>query len=109
MHKGNARRAEAVGPYQFFMLALCVWALLTLAASTFLNLDDDVLQVLRYADTAVCVLFLFDFCYTLYRAENRWKYLLTWGWIDLLSSVPTVGSLRLGRLGRLMRIVRVLR
>ena len=33
----------------------------------------------------------------------------TWGWIDLLSSIPTVDTLRWGRAGRMMRIIRVLR
>lgn len=106
----TATDAKTLGsPYQLFMLALCVWALLSLAIGTAVPLSPETLTVLDYADTAVCALFFADFLYTLYTAPNRWRYFLTWGWIDLLSSLPTIGALRLGRAGRLLRILRVLR
>lgn len=98
-----------VGPYQLFMLTLCIWALLTLSAGTFFRLDPATQTILDYADTAVCVLFFVDFLYTFIRAPNKTRYFLTWGWIDLLSSIPTVGPLRWGRAARAMRILRVLR
>jgi len=98
-----------VGPYQLFMLALCLWALMTLTAGTFFRLDPETQTILDYADTAVCALFFIDFLNTFVRAPNKTRYFLTWGWIDLLSSIPTVGSLRWGRAARAMRILRVLR
>lgn len=107
---GPSTDATPLGsPYQLFMLVLCVWALLSLAVGTAVPLAPETLTVLDYADTTVCALFFADFLYTLYTAPNRWRYLLTWGWIDLLSSLPTVGALRLGRAGRVLRILRVLR
>lgn len=102
-------RTSLGSPYQLFMLALCVWALLSLAVGTAVPLSAETLTVLDYADTAVCAIFFADFLYTLYTAPNRWRYFFTWGWIDLLSSVPTVGALRWGRAGRALRILRVLR
>ncbi len=42
-------------------------------------------------------------------AKTTVWYLLTWGWIDLLSSVPTIGVFRWGRAARVMRILRVIR
>jgi Ion transport protein. len=72
-------------------------------------LDADASRLLSYADNAVCVLFLLDFFVTLARAKNRWKYFVTWGWIDLLSSIPAVDALRVGRTARVLRILRVLR
>jgi voltage-gated potassium channel len=96
-------------PYQLFMLALCLWALLSLAAGTVLSLDAETLALLAMADNAVCGLFLVDFVLNLYRAPRRWTYMATWGWLDLLSSIPTVGVLRWGRAARVFRILRVLR
>jgi voltage-gated potassium channel len=96
-------------PYQLFMLMLCLWALATLAASAFIPMDDDTETILIYADTAVCGLFFLDFLGTLYRSPHRWHYFMTWGWIDLLSSIPATGPLRLGRTARAMRILRVVR
>lgn len=96
-------------PYQLFMLSLCVFALVALAVERFVDLSDPMGEVLQYADEAVCVIFLLDFGYSLATASNRWRYLRTWGWIDLLSSIPTVAALRVGRAARVLRIIRVLR
>ena len=98
-----------ITPYQFFMLALCVWTLLVLAAGTFLRLSGPTRDILVYADNAICALFFLDFLISFYNAPRRVNYLLTWGWIDLLSSIPAIDVLRWGRAARVMRILRVLR
>ena len=61
--------------------------------------------------TAVCVLFFIDFCTSLWRADDRRRYLFTWGWLDLLSSCDArcgaVGSRRSD--ARLFRVLRGMR
>jgi voltage-gated potassium channel len=109
MNRVTQSTQKDVTPYQLFMLALCLWALLTLGLGTFFPLSDDTRTILLYADNVVCVLFLIDFLLSLYRAPRKAHYLMTWGWIDLLSSLPTVGGLRWGRVARVMRILRVIR
>ena len=71
---------QGVSPYQFFMLALCVWAILSLAAGTVWHLDSETKTILDFADNAVCGLFFIDFVLSLYRAPRRWTYFATWGW-----------------------------
>lgn len=95
--------------YQVFMLFLCIYALLALSAETLLpeSLQDRVL--LDYVDYFICAVFFVDFLLNLAGAENKWRYLRTWGWIDLLSSVPSIEVLRIGRLARILRILRLLR
>lgn len=101
---------EQIGlAYQAFMLFLCVYAILNFLASLLFPLTDSTKMVLQYADTAVCVVFFIDFLLNLRRASNKWHYFFTWGWIDLLSSIPAINALRVGRLARLLRILRVLR
>lgn len=95
--------------YQVFMLSLCLYALGALATESFLSLDASTREILQYADNGVCVLFFLDFLVSLFRAPKKWRYLYTWGWIDLASSVPTVDALRWGRAARIARIFRVLR
>lgn len=95
--------------YQLFMLVLCVYALVVLAAKVAFPLDSATVQVLEYADTFVCLIFLADFVYSLWTAEKRWKYLLEWGWLDFLSSIPAIDVARWGRAARILRIFRVLR
>ena len=104
----NTARPESV-PYQLFMLALCVYTLLALAAEVVLRPGGEIRLLLGYADTAICAVFLFDFLLCIYRAPSRWRYLYTWGWLDLASSIPTIDVARWGRAARAARIVRVLR
>ena len=96
-------------PYVIFSLALSVIALLIVSLDNFGELSGEAVQVLVYADLAVCALFFADFCVSLARAENRLQYMARWGWLDLLSCIPNVDALRWARLGRVVRIVVVLR
>jgi voltage-gated potassium channel len=91
------------------MLALCLYALGALGAQTVFELSPETSTILDYADTGVCALFLLDFALSLLRAPDRWAYVRTWGWIDLLSSIPALDIGRWGRIARLVRVFRVLR
>jgi len=104
-----AAALEVFGPYELYMLVLCVFAVLVLAADTLLPLSAGTKQVLAYTDTALCVLFFADFIRNLIKAPDRLRYLIRSGWLDLASSIPSIDLLRLGRLSRIARIFRVLR
>jgi voltage-gated potassium channel len=95
-------------PYQLFMLGLCIYVLIALAADTFFNLSDAASRILYYVDNAICFIFIADFFICLSRAKNKLDY-LKWGWIDLISSIPMLSYARWGRLVRIFRILRVLR
>jgi voltage-gated potassium channel len=95
--------------YELFMLALCVLALAGIVVQHAFLLDPEIELVLDYADALICFGFAIDFVVTLWGAPNRWKYLVTWGWLDLLSSIPTLDLARWGRLSRMARIARILR
>lgn len=103
------RLANASVGYQIFMLVLCVYSLGILAFQAAKPTDPATVIILEYADFAVCTVFLMDFLVSLFRAENRLKYLVTWGWLDLLSSIPTMDLARWGRAARILRVFRVLR
>jgi voltage-gated potassium channel len=95
--------------YQLFMVALSVLSLATIAVQNAFRLDPEVELLLEYADTALCVAFLADFVRTLWRTPDRGRYMMTWGWLDLLSAIPTLEVARWGRLARIARLARVLR
>lgn len=106
----EAARARPASPgYQLFMLALCVFALASLAARSTVALAPETGTVLEYADLAICAFFFADFLICLWRAPNRTRYFFSWGWLDLVSSIPSVDVARWGRAARVLRIVRVLR
>ncbi len=96
-------------PYEMLILALSLYALGVLALEVVFPLDPGTREILGWADTALYAVFFFDFSLHLGRAENRWRYFVTWGWVDLVSSIPTISVLRVGRAARVFRIFRVLR
>ncbi len=95
-------------PYDIFILVLCTYVLIELAIETFLPIDDTTLAILEYLDTGVCLIFIGDFVRNLYQAKRKLEY-LKWGWIDLISSLPTFDTFRIGRAFRVFRILHVLR
>jgi voltage-gated potassium channel len=96
-------------PFELLILALSIYALAALALEGMVSLEPGTVELLAWADTAVCVVFLIDFGLRFVRAENRWHYMATWGWLDLISSIPTIPVFRLGRIARVFRILRLLR
>lgn len=102
------RSNSDVHPREILMLGLSVYVLAALAAEAALPLSPATKVVLQYADTGICAIFLADFFTRLAQAQDR-KAFLKWGWIDLLSSIPTLDAARAGRAVRVVRILRVLR
>jgi voltage-gated potassium channel len=101
--------ARDVAPYQLFMLGMSVFALILVALAASMPRNTEVRQLIGMADNAMCAVFFVDFVYNLSIADNRWRYLRTWGWLDLLASIPAVGVLRTARLARVVRLLRILR
>lgn len=99
---------EHVSPFQFFVLALSFYVLGAMVADTFFTLPPEISQLLGYMDYVVCSVFFIDFCLRFYRAPNRWRYMLRWGWLDLLACIPA-GWFQAARLARVVQVVRVLR
>lgn len=95
--------------YDVLILVVSLLAMASLACVTLLNPSEQAVHVLETADFAVCILFLADFVVSLVRAENKLAYLLSWGWLDLLSSLPAVAVARWGRAARVIRLLRLLR
>jgi voltage-gated potassium channel len=109
MHDDATAARKPSAAYQLFMLALCIYALLALAVERFVPLSEDIKRLIDYADFGVCLIFFVDFLVSFFTARSRWRYFVIWGWMDLLSSIPAAGALRIGRAARVMRIFRVLR
>jgi voltage-gated potassium channel len=95
--------------YQIFMLVLSVFSLVVLLLEVIFRRDAEVARVLDRADSFVCLFFLGDFVYSLVKAPRKLYYLATWGWIDLLSSIPVLEAARWGRVARIARLLRLLR
>ncbi|MCW3089459.1 MAG: ion transporter [Ferruginibacter sp.] len=100
--------SEKLGFLNILILVLSVYVLVALMLDTFLKLPRELSRILTIIDDIICVVFLFDFAKRFYEAENKWKF-MKWGWIDLVSSIPTLEFMRVGRALRLIRLLRILR
>src|SRR5262245_27880430 len=103
--------------YNIFILVLTVMSLAVMVL-LFLPFDNATIDLLTFYDNFICVIFLADFAYTMWRAPSKSHYFFKQrGWLDLIGSVPSfqnpvlryAGLLRLARLSRLARITRLLR
>lgn len=104
----DSNRPRSPG-YQVFVLSLCFVALLLLLVQGVIRIDPQSRTILDYVDNTICFLFLVDFVICLFRAPEPLKYFYTWGWLDLLSCIPSIEIMRWGRVARIFRVFRVLR
>lgn len=100
--------AKATG-YRLFILCVSVVSLLVIAAMMLVPMDQETYRLMSYIDLLACAVFLTDFFRQLYKAESRVRYLYTWGWVDLLASIPSVDAFRWGRAVRLVRVAQLIR
>lgn len=106
---------ERPTPWALFVAALSVLVLVAVGLPLVPGLDPGTRRIVEWMDVGFCLVFLADFAIQVATARDRGRYLRTWGWLDLVSSLPLQwlvpgGELaRLGRAARLVRIVRLLR
>jgi len=100
--------AKATG-YRLFILSVSVMSLLVIAAMMLVPMDPETYRLMGLIDIVACGVFFADFLRQLYRAESRWRYLYTWGWLDLIASIPSIDAFRWGRAVRLVRVAQLLR
>lgn len=99
---------EHVTPFQLLLLALSIFVLASMAVEVAFRLPPDVSAILEQIDNLICAVFFIDFAYRLHGAPRKWEF-LRWGWVDLVSSIPTIDAFRWGRLVRIIRVLRLLR
>ncbi len=109
MRKDKNKTNSKITHWQLLMLFLSVYVLIALFIQTLPIMNNPgVAEILDIIDNVVCFIFIGDFFYTLFTTDDKKKY-LKWGWIDLISSIPTISFLRWGRFFRVIRIFRLLR
>ncbi|MGL1887921.1 MAG: ion transporter [Reichenbachiella sp.] len=94
--------------FQTLLLILSIYVVIELYVSSVIDYPHNIALILERIDFVICLLFLYDFFTGIIRADDKWKYFKT-HWIDLVSSIPMVGVLRVGRIFRIIRILRVVR
>lgn len=104
----QSKNSPKITNWQIIMLFFSIYVLIAMAVDTIFKIDKRTSELLRIFDNLICGVFIFDFFLSLITSKNKLSY-LKWGWIDLISSIPTIQIFRWGRLVRVFRVLRILR
>lgn len=102
------KNQENLSYFNIIILILSIYVLIALMVDTFIKLPTEVSRLIGMVDNLICIVFLLDFFIRLFKAKNKLDF-MKWGWIDLISSIPTIYILRFGRAIRLIRLFKILR
>ena len=97
-----------IGYLNILVIILSIYVLVALLVDTIFKLPPETSRIIDMIDNVICVFFIIDFFIRFYQAENKLRF-MRWGWVDLISSIPTLNFLRAGRTLRLIRLIRILR
>jgi voltage-gated potassium channel len=97
-----------IRPFDWIILGLSIYVVVELYLSLVLAYAPWVRTTTEWVDFGICMVFIGDFFIRLRGAEDR-RAFIAGNWIDLASSIPTVGMLRAGRVARIIRIFRLFR
>ncbi|MEN9968410.1 MAG: hypothetical protein RIR94_585 [Bacteroidota bacterium] len=99
---------EKLRLFDFLILILSTYVLVALLVDTFFDIPREISRLLNIIDDFICILFLIDFSIRFKNSESKINF-MKWGWIDLISSIPSFDILRYGRALRILRVLRVIR
>jgi voltage-gated potassium channel len=108
-HTTTASAAKKLTTYDLAIGILAIFSLIILVLLIFVPLSSSTADVLSSTENLLCIVFLFDFFRSLFRAQKKWGYFVRGGgWLDLLGSLP-FSKFAVFRIARLFRVVRVMR
>ena len=93
--------------YNLTVAIITVFILIALLVDVLTTLPTEISKLVKYADWVVCIFFFYDFLLTFSKAPHKIKYLYTWGWIDLLASIPVNSWFRYGKAFRIFRLFKI--
>ncbi|MBY5981340.1 potassium channel family protein [Ferrimonas balearica] len=97
-----------LSPRELGMMLLSLFSVIVVLTIVFSDPDRETVRLLIKIDFAICMIFILNFFYGLWRATDRKLYLRT-HWIDLVASIPVVEQLRFVRIFQILRVVRLIR
>src|SRR5437763_17026245 len=98
---------KRISTYSLCIAMLALISFINFILLIFVSLPAQIHDVLTPLDILIALIFLGDFFFRLLRVSNKWQYLRTSGWLDLLSGIP-YPIFNIARLSRLLRLLLVL-
>ena len=99
---------KRISTYSLCIAMLALISFINFILLIFISLPAQIHDVLTLLDILIALIFLADFFFRLVRVSNKWQYLRTWGWLDLLSGIP-YPIFNIARVARFVRVVFVMR
>ena len=96
-------------PFEILMAGVSIYSIIVVVIQLSLPQQSEMRALFSYFDNLSCLIFVIGFITHLCREQNRWKYLITWGIVDLVSAIPMFPLLRFIRLIRVFRLILVVR
>lgn len=95
--------------YKLVIAILSLFSLTLLGFAALVKSESEVFRLIGFYDYGLCAIFFYDFVKQFRQAKNRTRYFFTYGWLDLLSSIPMIEALRIARFFRIFRVFRVIK
>ena len=101
--------AKKFGCWDFVILIFSIFSLPLVPLEMLHKGNEDILIIIQSADIVLCSFFFADFLKQFIQAKGARLSYMKYGWIDLLSSIPTIPGAQIGRIFRILRILKVVR
>ena len=89
--------------YEIFILTMASLSMLSAVVILFVPGTENLSEILLVINSLATVIFLIDFLRSLFRSQNRSRYLFRWGWLDLIGALPIIPFFRFALLPRAVR------
>jgi len=86
----SAEKQSAPPSFSLFVAVTGIFSLTLLSWRLFLQPTSATVDLIDLFDFGICAIFFWDFLRKFFAAPSKLKYMLTWGPVDLLSSIPAV-------------------
>ena len=104
--QSSLEESQDISVYDLFILVLSFLSLFTLLVIFLPSVGNTENSIAFYLDTIFSLIFLADFFYSLYWAQDRKRYFKGRGWMDLVGSIPLLPILHFFRVARALQILR---
>ena len=101
-------KLDGPDPFELAMMLLSLVAVIIMLILTFGQPEKQTQKLLMYIDTGICFIFISNFFYRFFRAEQKRLYFKK-HWIDLVASIPAIEPLRAARIFQILRVIRLIR
>lgn len=91
-------------PFEVLMVGVSFYSIVVVIIQLSLPVKSEMRALFSYFDNLSCLIFGLGVITHLFRETHRWKYLFTWGILDIASAIPMFPLLRFLRLIRIFRL-----